>query len=128
MRRKIILFITLVIILISITSCKADDKVDIIGLNAKIVQISQNIKGFVVQVLDDERIGDYVYVNCNAEDIAFLYVDYETQELAEINYSDFIIGDEIKITATIYKEDIKNKNIYASQIQLGTQRLNEIFD
>lgn len=128
MRRKTILFIMLVFILISITSCKTDDKIDTVGLNARIVQISQNIKGFVVQVLGDERIGDYIYVNCNSEDITFLYVDYETHELAKINYSDFIVGDEIKITATIYKEDIKNKNIYASQIQLETQRLNKIFD
>ena len=128
MKKKIVLLILLVIILVNITSCKSDDKIDYVGLNARIVQISQNIKGFEIELLDSSKIGDYMYVSCNAENINFIYVNYETEELSEINYSDFIVGDEIIINATIDKDDIKNKNIYASQIQLSTQRLNEIFN
>lgn len=128
MKKKFMLYMIISIMLISFTSCKNDDVISIAGLDAKIVQISKNVKGFEVQILNDEEIGDFVYVNCNKEDIVYVYANYSTNEADLINFSDFNIGDEIIITAEISKDNIKAKNIYPTHIQLGTQRLNNIFN
>jgi outer membrane lipoprotein-sorting protein len=124
--KKILLLLISILILLIVTGC-SDNKNDVVeneidgynGVSAEILEITYEVKGMVVKGLGNSNILDLdekCYVNC--ESAYFVYVNNETLEVTEINFDDFIVGDEI----TFDIELIENKYTVAFRIQLSTQR------
>lgn len=83
-------------------------------MNAEIVEISNEVKGFVVKSLDGESIlGENCYVNCEGADTNLIYVNYDTTEIIDLKFEDFIVGDEI----TLDVKTVENKSKLHNQEQ-----------
>ena len=92
------------------------------GLNAEIVAINSELNGFTIKSLDDDSIlGEKCYINLESDDVNYIYVDYETEELQDLQYSDFVVGDVI--TIDVDTNGIQNRSVVPKQIQLSTQRI-----
>lgn len=117
---KRILGLALVITMIfSLSACKQSDDIVHMGLNAEILEISRELRGFVVEGLDDASIlGERCYINCEGEDIYFIYLDNEKSEPEDLAYNDFEVGDII----TVDVKSVENKYALGLRIQLLSQR------
>lgn len=98
------------------------------GLNAKIVEI--DVTNQIVYVADlgtDTVFGEKCAIDCEklvAND-EIIYVDYDSEELTCIQFSDLVVGDEVIISA--YDSQLNcasGGRIEVEQIQLSTQRIN----
>ena len=117
--KKILSIVTLIILLLIMSACNKSDDIVHMGVNAKILEISNELQGFVVKGLDnDSMLGEKCYINCEVPDMYFIYVDNETGEVTNLNYDDFKVGDEI----TVDIKSVENKYALASRVQLLTQR------
>ncbi|MEW8974013.1 MAG: hypothetical protein AB2375_07445 [Tissierellaceae bacterium] len=117
--KKIAYIIGMVIIILSMSACSKTKDITYMGVNAEILEISGELNGFVVKGLDDDSIlGEKCYINCEAPDIYFVYVDNDTEEVSDLKFDDFIVGDKI----TVDIKSVENKYALASRIQLLTQR------
>lgn len=117
--KKTLSIATIVIILFTMSACSRSDDVSYGGVNAEILEISNELQGFVVKGLDsDSVLGDKCYINCESPDMYFVYVDFETEEVTELNYNDFEVGDKI----TVDIKTVENKYALTSRVQLLTQR------
>lgn len=90
-----------------------------VGVNAEILEISKELKGMVVKGLDINSIlGEKCYINCESEEAYFLYANNNTGELSDLDFSDFIAGDEI----TVDIDSVENEYAQTYRVQLLTQR------
>ena len=87
------------------------------GVNAKIIWINPELRGFVVKSLDNNsELGEKCYLGLESEDILFQYVDFKTGDIKNISYEDFSIGDEI--TLDIDSNTVINNYTVPYRIQL----------
>lgn len=116
MKRIFIFF--LVVPLLFMTSC-SNDVETLHVVNAEILEISNFVKGMVVKGLDNNSIlGDKCYINCENPEVYFIYVDYDTGEVTDIEFEDLKVGDRI----TVDVKSVENKYALAYRVQLLTQR------
>lgn len=117
--KKVLSIATLLVLLFTISACSNSDDISYWGVNAEILEISNELQGFVVKGLDSDSIlGEKCYINCEGPDIYFLYVNNETEEVTDLNYNDFEVGDKI----TVDIKTVENKYALTSRVQLLTQR------
>jgi hypothetical protein len=125
MKKILLLFMTIIFLLI-FAGCNDNITDDIEnkisgykGVSAIITEIQHESKGLLVKGLGNADIlglDEECYVNC--ESAYFVYANYDTSEVIELEFYDFIIGDEI----TFDVESIENKYAVISRVQLSTQR------
>lgn len=116
--KRLLLFITLIVLLLANVGCD-EARVSYVGVNAKILEISKEINGMVVQWLDtDCNVGEKCYINCENEKVQFMFYDYTSDELVFINFQNFMVGDEITVDFIL----ISKNDVLVSRIQLLTQR------
>ena len=109
----------LVILLLLITGCSKNQDIIHMGVNAEILEISNIVKGIVVKGLDNNSIlGEECYINCEGEDVYFIYADNTSGEVTDIEFEDLVVGDEI----TVDVKSVENKYALTSRVQLLTQR------
>jgi len=114
-----ILCIVLILLCISTRGTKEDTQTRFVGLNAEILEINTQLKGFVVKSLDENSIlGEKCYISCESDDIYYIYADNETGETKLLTYYDFRVGDKI----TVDVNTVENKFRLTSRVQLITQR------
>ncbi|KAF5060383.1 hypothetical protein DSECCO2_326220 [anaerobic digester metagenome] len=114
-----ILCIVLILLCISTRGTKEDTQTGFVGLNAEILEINTQLKGFVVKSLDGNSIlGEKCYISCESDDIYYIYADNETGETKLLTYYDFWVGDKI----TVDINTVENKFSLTSRVQLITQR------
>ena len=107
-------------LMITLIACSQKEAKSYAGLNAEIIAINSDLKGFTVKSLDNDTVlGGQCYVNLESDDVYYIYTDNETGETQNLKYSDFIVGDEI----TIDTDKIENKCTLATRVQLITQRI-----
>jgi hypothetical protein len=100
------------------TSC-SNDVETLHVVNAEILEISNFVKGMVVKGLDNNSIlGDKCYINCENPEVYFIYVDYDTGEVTDIEFEDLKVGDRISVDV----KSVENKYALAYRVQLLTQR------
>lgn len=117
--KKILLIMFSVILLLSATACGNNKEVTYIGVNAEILEISKEVKGFIVKSIDDDSIlGGKCYINCEDSDTYFIYANNETGETIDLKFEDFMVGDII----TVDVKTVENKYALTSRVQLLTQR------
>ncbi len=117
--KKMVYIIGLMVIIFAFSACGKTNDVFYMGVNAEILEISGEVHGFVVKGLDDNSIlGEKCYINCEAPDTYFVYVDNDTGKTIDLNFDDFIVGDKI----TVDIQSVENKYALTSRVQLLTQR------
>ncbi len=117
--KKILAILTILMIMTSFTGCGNNKDVIHAGLNAEILEINTELKGFVVKSLDKNSIlGEKCYISCENDEVYYIYVDNETGETEDLTYEDFKVGDEI----TVDVESVENNYSLTSRVQLLTQR------
>lgn len=123
-KKSMFLFILLLVSLVTAGCSKISevkDEATHYGVNAKIIWINSELKGFVVEGLDNDSVlGEKCYVGLEDESIELLYVDYETGKTHKIAYEDFAVGDEITLDINI--DSVKNKYTVPFRVQLVTQK------
>lgn len=116
--RKLLVILALTIMGFSISACGTKES-GYVGLNAEILEINTELKGFVVKSLDKNSVlGSKCYISCESDDIYYIYADNETGETQDLSYDDFIVGDEI----TVDIKSVENNYSMTSRVQLITQR------
>ena len=116
--KKIIGLVITLILLTALVSCNQKNGTSYVGLNAEIIAINSELRGFTVKG-DGTVLGEKCYINLEGDDIYYIYADNETGETQYLEYSDFIEGDII----TVDTDTVENKCALATRIQLLTQRL-----
>lgn len=110
--------VLLIIILLCVSACGAKELTHM-GLNAEILEINTELKGFVVKSLDkDSILGEKCYISCESDDVYYIYVDNETGEIKDLSYNDFRVGDVI----TVDVKSVENGYSLTSRVQLLNQR------
>lgn len=122
MKRNLISTIILLSLIIGLTACGASKKVAYAGVNAEILEINTELKGFVVKSLNDNSIlGEKCYISCENPEVYYIYADNKSGETQDLTYEDFIVGDYI----TVDVQSVENSYTLTSRVQLLTQRLSE---
>lgn len=114
-----------------LSACHQEKNKDIshFGINAEIVEI--DTVNQIVYVADDGEGGFFGAkspIDCKKliADENIIYVDYETESLSIIRFSDLAVGDKIIIEASESQlSGISDGIIEVEQIQLATQRLHK---
>jgi len=120
MKRVLFLSIAIALFITGLAACSNDKEAAHIGVNAEILEINTELKGFVVKSLDKNSIlGDKCYVSCENPEIYYIHADNQTKEVQTLAYEDFAVGDEI----TVDVESVENKYTLTYRVQLLTQRL-----
>ena len=132
--KKIIVIVLGLVCLCGFAGCtQNDDKALHLGLNATIVEIdASNHILYVTDLGNDEIFGDRCAIDCN-EAIGkynLCYVNYDSEDdVRTIEFDDFQVGDDVIIG--LYdgeKENAFNKTAVAAQVQLATQRKEEMYE
>lgn len=119
------------LLLILATGCGSYSQEDFlhVGLNAVITRIDTENQVLTVKDPADEKIFlDGSFVRC--EGCPVIYCNYDTQELKDIAFEDLQTGDSVLLQIRDSElQALKNctdgpRRVSATQIQLGTQRLN----
>ncbi len=117
--KKILSIAILIVLSFTISACNKAENTVYVGVNAEILEIIDEVQGFVVKGLDkDSMLGEKCYINCESPDMYFIYADNETEEVTDLNYNDFEVGDEI----TVDIKSVENKCALTSRVQLISQR------
>ncbi len=107
-------------LMITLVACNQNEVTGYVGLNAEIVSINSELKGFTVKSLDHNSVlGDKCYINLEGDNVYYIYADNQTLETQDLEYSDFMVGDAI----TIDTAKVEHKCALARRIQLITQRI-----
>ena len=116
--KKIISIFTVITVVLCMSGCVK--KVNTyVGVNAEILEINSNENAFIVKGLDDDSmLGEKCYVKCDKDGLYYIYVNNETEEILDLKFEDFIVGDEI----TLDIENADNSFTQPIRIQLLTQR------
>lgn len=116
--RKLAVLLFLAIAALGFSACGAKETARV-GVNAEILEINTELKGFVVKSLDENSVlGHRCYINCESYDMYYVYADNETGELQDLSYDDFVVGDKI----TVDIKSVENTCCISSRVQLITQR------
>lgn len=128
--KKITILLFALVCAFALSACNQEGNEDILhlGINAEIVEIDMvNQIVYVVDYGEDEVFGIKCPIDCKKlianEEI--IYVDYETEAVSLIQFSDLAVGDKVIINA--YESQLSGISdgiIEVEQIQLATQRLN----
>ena len=120
MKRKLISTVILLSLIVGLSACGMSKKTTHIGVNAEILEINTESKGFVVKSLDDNSIlGEKCYISCENPEVYYIYADNKSGEIQDLTYEDFIVGDHI----TVDVQSVDNSYTLTSRVQLITQRL-----
>jgi hypothetical protein len=94
MRRRNLLLILIVLSLSILVSCREEQEVLHLGVNAEILEINEDEKAFLVRSSDvDSILGDKSYVKTEDAD----YIELVDDELVFIEFKDFSVGDSITV-------------------------------
>lgn len=126
--KKIYAVCLIVILCLSLTTACESKKTTHMGMNVKILEICNEMNVMVVEVLNESLLGDKgdkCIISCDNESLYYLYVDNDTSEIKDLNFSDFIVGDEITVDVTVDENisRVSNSFAVADRIQLLTQKL-----
>ena len=117
--KRALIIVFAILLLLPISACSHQEEVTYVGVNAEILEISNVVQGLVVKGLDNNSIlGEECYINCESSEVYFLYVDFDSSEVTEIQYQDLEVGD----TITVDVKTVENKHALTSRVQLITQR------
>lgn len=120
MKRSLISTMILLSLIVGLTACGMSKDTTYIGLNAEILEINTELKGFVVKSLGDNSIlGEKCYISCENPEVYYIYSDNKSSETQDLTYKDFMVGDHI----TVDVQSVENSCTLTSRIQLLTQRL-----
>lgn len=129
MKKRKLSIVLMVFVLLVLSGCKKEEVLHL-GLNAEIMEIS--VENQVICVKDageSSAFGEKCFINCNEaiEKHQILYCNYETHEIKEIGFEDLQVGDDVilALSGTELAQIAENAVVKTTQIQLGTQRLNE---
>ena len=115
-----------IVCLFSLSACKQEDVLHI-GINAEIVDIDTDNQVVYVADYGEEKVfGMKCAIDCQKliEDQEIIYVDYDTEKVSLIQFSDLVVGD--KVTINVYESQlnsVSDDTFEVEQIQLATQRL-----
>ncbi len=122
--KKAMSFLLLFAVILLTTGCMRERETERLGLNARILEIDQDDPILYISDEPESQVfGERLAVDCAnlIEKGKILYVNYETQEISQISFSDLAAGDQIIISA--YSSQLSAPPpIQVEQIQLGTQR------
>jgi hypothetical protein len=108
--------IVILVVLLSICACNNNNNkipISYIGVNAEILELSNQVKGMVVKGLDNDSIlGEKCYINCENKQTYFIEVI--NGEPANIAFKDLSVGD----TITVDIEKVEDKYASTSRVQL----------
>ena len=120
MKRKLVSTVILLSLIVGLTACGMSKKTTNMGVNAEILEINSELKGFVVKSLDDNSIlGEKCYISCENPEVYYIYSDNKSGETQDLTYEDFVVGDHI----TVDIQSVENSYTLTSRVQLLTQRL-----
>ena len=89
------------------------------GVNAEILEINQSIQGMVVKGIDENSVlGESCYINCESEEVYFIFADNSTGDTLDLSFDDFVVGDII----TVDVNTVENSHALTSRVQLLTQQ------
>lgn len=126
--KKIVAVALLMLCVCGLAACRQDENEDALhnGINAEIVEIdADNQIVYVADIGTDTLFGKKCAVDCEKliDNQKLIYVDYDTEEVMMISFSDLAIGDEVIIAAYEKQLDrIADGMIEVEQIQLATHR------
>ena len=126
--KKSLCLLALLWCLLPAAGCSAEaEQVLHMGLDVEITDIDANGQLLYVTDLGEEVFGENRAIDCGSllREEQLIYVDYETHEIKQIEFSDLQIGDHVIISA--YESQLPHTSdgvVVVEQIQLGTQRLN----
>lgn len=120
MKRTLIFTVILLSFITGLTACGINKKTAYIGVNAEILEINTELKGFVVKSLDENSVlGEKCYISCENPEIYYIYTDNKSGETQDLTYEDFVVGDHI----TVDVQSVEDSCTRTSRVQLLTQRL-----
>lgn len=120
MKRILLFAVAMGLMIIGLIWWSNKEEIMHIGVNAEILEINKELKGFVVKSLDEDSVlGEKCYISCENPEVYFIYVDYDTREVQNLTYDDFVVGDEI----TVDVKSVEKKYALTYRVQLLTQRL-----
>ncbi|MBQ9990361.1 MAG: hypothetical protein IJP31_05390 [Lachnospiraceae bacterium] len=130
MKKTVATLVLIIICFCGLVACNQEDREDILhlGINAEIIEIdTDNQIVYVTDFGEGKVFGEKCAIDCKKliEDQEILYVDYDTEEVSLIQFTDLTVGDKVTINA--YESQlncITDGMIEVEQIQLSTQRLN----
>lgn len=129
MKKWMGMFLILVCVL-GLTACGTHEE-DILhhGVNAVITEIDAENEILTVDGLDAGE-GNLLGENCclDCAEASVIYCNYETQEVCDITFGDLVIGDEIILEISdseLAAVESGEGAVKVTQVQLGTQRLNQ---
>ena len=127
MKKLLVLALALVCTLCMV-GCKQENSEDVLylGLNAEIIEIDTSNHIIYVSDIDESDVfGGRCAINCQKlmTNQEIIYVDYDTHEVAIIQFSDLAVGDQVIINAYESQLNSIQETIEVEQIQLGTQRI-----
>ena len=120
--------LVLLLSLLPAAGCSAEaEPVLYLGLDAEVTDMDAENQILYVTDLGDEVFGENRAIGCGSllREKRLIYVDYETHEVTQIEFSDLRVGDHVIIS--VYEDQLPHASgeaIEVEQIQLVTQRLN----
>lgn len=106
MKRILLFAVVMGLLIAGLISWRNKEEIMYIGVNAEILEINTELKGFVVKSLDENSIlGEKCYISCENPEMYFIYADNDTREVQNLTYEDFLVGDEI----TVDIKSVENK-------------------
>ena len=73
----------------------------------------------VVKSLGENSVlGESCYINCESEDVYFIFADNNTGDTLDLSFDDFVVGDII----TVDVNKVENNYALTSRVQLLIQR------
>ncbi|MHB8129200.1 MAG: hypothetical protein ACYDEX_09400 [Mobilitalea sp.] len=112
--KRLIGVIVILVALSSICACNNNKTATTyIGVNAEILELSNQVKGMVVKGLDNNSIlGEKCYINC--ENKKTYFIEVVNGEPVNITFKDLSVGDMI----TIDIKKVEDKYASTSRVQL----------
>ena len=94
MRKGFSILVLIVLSLAILVSCRKEQEVVHMGVNAEIIEIHKDEKAFLVRGLDENNIlGDRSYVSTEGA----YYIEVVNEEPIDITFEDFSVGDRITV-------------------------------
>lgn len=115
MKKRIAIVCALILILIG---CSKSEERSYSGLNAEILSVDNDL--IIVKAEDSDILEFNKEYFVDVSHCPIYYIDFDTEELLEIDIEDLFVGDHITMDVT--ESGIKENLITPEQIQLITQR------
>jgi hypothetical protein len=129
MKKKTILFVSMLSIVFCLAGCGKNEEVLHLGLNAEILEIDAENHDLIVKDIAeaDGVFGEKSVIDCSkaVANSRILYCNYITGDVKDIDFENLQVGDEIIVE--MYDSEVKkisDGTATVEQIQLGTQRMN----